>query len=123
MNRLRVDIEIRQTRTAQKSRNAVCKNIAIIDQGIVEHTIRLLNIETFILDVETDASEIVLEGIECRYQDGELEIDVPKEAGLNPVFAQLSEQDVQVLSMRNKANRLEELFVRLVEAGRGDNHE
>ena len=107
----------------------LCKNIAIIDQGvIVEHTtikalLAKLNIETFILDVETDASEIVLDGIESRYQDGELEIDVPKEAGLNPVFEQLSKQGVQVLSMRNKANRLEELFVRLVEAGRGDNHE
>ncbi len=107
----------------------LCKNIAIIDQGIiVENTtikalLAKLNIETFILDVETDASEIVLDGIECRFKEGELEIDVPKEAGLNPVFAQLSEQGVQVLSMRNKANRLEELFVRLVEAGRGDNNE
>ena len=69
----------------------LCKNIAIIDQGIiVEHTtikalLAKLNIETFILDVETDASEIVLEGIECRYQDGELEIDVPEEAWPNPM--------------------------------------
>lgn len=107
----------------------LCKNIAIIDKGIiVENTtikalLAKLNIETFILDVETNASEIVLDGIECRFKDGELEIDVPKEAGLNHVFAQLSEQGVQVLSMRNKANRLEELFVRLVEAGRGDNNE
>lgn len=43
-----------------------------------------------------------------------------KEEGLNQVFSQLSEQGIQVMSMRNKANRLEELFVRLVESGRGE---
>ena len=41
-----------------------------------------------------------------------------KSDGLNPVFSQLTEQGIQVMSMRNKANRLEELFVSLVEAGR-----
>ena len=41
-----------------------------------------------------------------------------KSEGLNVVFTKLSEQDAQVMSMRNKSNRLEELFVRLVESGR-----
>jgi ABC-2 type transport system ATP-binding protein len=45
---------------------------------------------------------------------------VEKAEGLNPVFAQLTEQGVQVLSMRNKSNRLEELFVRLVETAKAE---
>ena len=45
-------------------------------------------------------------------------MEVAKEDGLNHVFTQLTEQGVQVMSMRNKANRLEELFVKLVESGR-----
>ncbi|MRE42376.1 ABC transporter ATP-binding protein, partial [Klebsiella quasipneumoniae] len=43
-----------------------------------------------------------------------LEVDVKREQGLNGVFAQLNAQGIQVLSMRNNANRLEELFVHLV---------
>ncbi len=44
-----------------------------------------------------------------------LEVEVSKSVGLTPVFEQLSQQGVQVLSMRNKANRLEELFVTLIQ--------
>ncbi len=43
-----------------------------------------------------------------------------REQGMNSVFTQLSEQGIQVLSMRNKANRLEELFVSLVNEKQGD---
>lgn len=104
----------------------LCRNIAIIDKGvIVENTsikalLSKLNIETFILDLAKDAPEIQLTGVEFRINGSELEIDVAKEEGLNQVFSQLSEQGIQVMSMRNKANRLEELFVRLVESGRGE---
>lgn len=104
----------------------LCRNIAIIDKGvIVENTsikalLSKLNIETFILDFAKDAPEIQLKGVEFRINGTELEIDVLKEEGLNQVFSQLSEQGIQVMSMRNKANRLEELFVRLVESGRGE---
>ena len=47
----------------------------------------------------------------------ELEIELDKSQGLNSVFSQLSEHGVKVLSMRNKANRLEELFVSIVRGG------
>ncbi|MGL6003865.1 MAG: ABC transporter ATP-binding protein, partial [Aeromonas sobria] len=47
-----------------------------------------------------------------------LEVDLDKSQSLNSLFEQLSSQQVQVVSMRNKANRLEELFVNLVEEGR-----
>lgn len=104
----------------------LCRNTAIIDKGtIVENTsvkalLAKLNIETFILDLKTAPDALSLDNVEYRYQGGELEVDVPKDAGLNHVFAQLTAQNIEVMSMRNKANRLEELFVRLVEAGRGD---
>jgi ABC-2 type transport system ATP-binding protein len=102
----------------------LCRNIAIIDKGIiVENTsikalLSKLNIETFVLDVQTDKTEIVLTDVKYTFQDNEIEVEVAKEDGINHVFTQLTEQGVQVMSMRNKANRLEELFVKLVEAGR-----
>ncbi|MCL1140025.1 ABC transporter ATP-binding protein [Shewanella pneumatophori] len=104
----------------------LCRNIGIIDKGVlVECTsmkslLSRLNIETFVLDLKDDLAAVpVLNGVECRLTDGHtLEVDVAKEQGLNSVFVQLNEQGVQVLSMRNKANRLEELFVELVEKGK-----
>lgn len=103
----------------------LCRNIAIIDKGkIVENTsmkalLSKLNVETFVLDLEGDNQQVNLNGFVYRLLDGStLEVDVAKSDGLNAVFSQLSEQGIQVLSLRNKANRLEELFVSLVEAGR-----
>ncbi|TDF35789.1 ABC transporter ATP-binding protein [Alteromonadaceae bacterium M269] len=106
----------------------LCRNIAIIDKGtIVENTsmknlISKLNVETFVLDIEPTTKSVTLEGFVSRQiDDHTIEIDLPKSSSLNNVFSQLSEQDIQVLSMRNKSNRLEELFVRLVEDGRNEN--
>jgi ABC-2 type transport system ATP-binding protein len=103
----------------------LCKNIAIIDQGrIVQNTtmkslLATLNIETFVLDLAKSTDIIQLPEVTHRLIDSQtLEIDVPKASSLNNVFEQLSTQGIHVLSMRNKANRLEELFVRMVESGR-----
>lgn len=106
----------------------LCRNIAIIDQGtIVENTsikrlLTTLNRETFVLDLSRGDEQRVepsLEGFTMRQTDDHtIEVDVEKSQGLNKVFEQLSAQDIKVLSMRNKANRLEELFVDLVERGR-----
>jgi ABC-2 type transport system ATP-binding protein len=103
----------------------LCRNIAIIDHGrIVENTsmkalLAKLNVETFVFDLAEQSPECDLEGFVFRRLDSTtLEVDVEKDGGLNSVFTQLSAQGVQVISMRNKTNRLEELFVRLVEAGR-----
>ncbi|SNY52883.1 ABC-2 type transport system ATP-binding protein [Arsukibacterium tuosuense] len=105
----------------------LCRNIAIIDKGrIIENTsmkalLNKLTIETFILDLDQNPTNITLDDISWRTLDEHsIEIDVPKSQGLNPIFSQLSTQQVNVLSMRNKANRLEELFVALVETGRGE---
>jgi ABC-2 type transport system ATP-binding protein len=106
----------------------LCKNIAIIDKGVIvkntsmKSLLATLNIETIVLDLSKNISSLTLEGFETRLLDAHtLEVDVPKESGLNTVFEQLSQQDIQVLSMRNKTNRLEELFVRMVESGRASN--
>ena len=104
----------------------LCRNIAIIDKGrIIENTtmkalLSKLTLETFVLDLAGDPDAVKLEGFSWRVlDDHSIEVDVEKAQGLNPIFAQLSAQDIKVLSMRNKANRLEELFVTLVENGRG----
>ncbi len=103
----------------------LCRNIAIIDKGtIVENTsmkslLSKLTVETFVLDLGEYATKPEVTGYQSRFiDDTTLEVDVEKSEGLNPVFAQLTEQGVPVLSMRNKSNRLEELFVTLVESGR-----
>jgi ABC-2 type transport system ATP-binding protein len=108
----------------------LCRNIAIIDKGvIVENTsmkalLSTLNVETFIFDVADGASQIRIPEFETRASDEQtLEVDVPKETGLNSVFEQFSQQNVKVMSMRNKANRLEELFVRLMESGKANAQE
>ena len=105
---------------------SLCRNIAIIDKGqIVENTsmknlLSKLNKETFLLDIAPVDAVITLEGYSFRQLDSHsLEVDVEKAQGLNGVFSALTAQGIQVLSMRNKANRLEELFVSLVENGRG----
>ena len=103
----------------------LCRNIAIIDKGtIVENTsmkalLSKLTVETFVLDLGEYPTKPEITGYQTRFiDDTTLEVDVEKSEGLNPVFSQLTEQSVPVLSMRNKSNRLEELFVTLVESGR-----
>lgn len=102
---------------------SLCRRIAIIDHGrIVENTdmkslLEKLQVETFILDLARPVERAPeLPGFEVHLRDaGTLEVAVPKTQSLNRLFVALAEQDFEVMSMRNKANRLEELFVRLVE--------
>lgn len=80
-----------------------------------------LKSETFILDLAAKSALPKLEGYNYRLVDtSTLEVEVLREQGINSVFSQLSAQGIQVLSMRNKANRLEELFVSLVHDKQGD---
>jgi ABC-2 type transport system ATP-binding protein len=102
---------------------SLCRHIAIIDGGrIIENdtmagVIRKLSQETFVLNFRCPASVVPqLPGYASRLVDDHtLEIEVTREQGLNDIFAKLSEQGIEVVSMRNKVNRLEELFMRLVE--------
>ncbi|MDQ8038477.1 MAG: ABC transporter ATP-binding protein [Pedobacter sp.] len=102
---------------------SLCRDIAIIDHGtIVENTdmkslLAKLHVETFILDLREPLAAIPnLPGYPVRLSNpSTLEVDVEKTQSLNAVFTALEAQGISVLSMRNKANRLEELFVSLVE--------
>jgi ABC-2 type transport system ATP-binding protein len=109
----------------------LCRNIGIINSGeLIENTsmkalLNKLQVETFILDLEPGMTVPDLEAINdlagvnrAVTSNGSLEIELEKSQGLNGVFSQLSEQGVRVLSMRNKANRLEELFVSIVQEQR-----
>ena len=99
----------------------LCRNIGIIQHGeLVKNTsmkqlLGSLELETFIFDLAPKSPIPQLLGYDSRLIDtSTLEVDVKREQGLNSVFSQLSDQGIQILSMRNKANRLEELFVSLV---------
>ncbi|MDF4849951.1 ABC transporter ATP-binding protein, partial [Vibrio parahaemolyticus] len=102
----------------------LCRNIGIINRGeLIENTtmkalLGKLSVETFILDIESEVEVPELEGVNRQsIVDGSLEIELDKSQGLNSVFSQLTEHGIKVLSMRNKANRLEELFVSIVREG------
>lgn len=101
----------------------LCRNIGIIDHGrIVELSsmkdlLKKLHVETFLFDLKDSYSSApTLQGYPARLVDHHtLEVQVEKSQGLNALFQQLAQQQVEVLSLRNKSNRLEELFVSLVE--------
>ena len=101
----------------------LCRNIGIIDHGtIVENTsmrqlLGQLHVETFLLDLKTPlqaAPQLI--GYPSQLLDSvTLEVQVDKQVGITGLFTQLAAQQIEVVSLRNKTNRLEELFVSLVE--------
>jgi ABC-2 type transport system ATP-binding protein len=101
----------------------LCRNIAIIEGGrIIErdsmgNVLRKLQTENFVLNLsEPRTSPPQLAGFDSSLiDDHTLEVEVSKGQSLNDIFAQLSSQGIRVNSMRNKVNRLEELFIRLVD--------
>jgi ABC-2 type transport system ATP-binding protein len=101
----------------------LCRNIGIIDHGtIVENTsmkqlLGQLHVETFLLDMKNDLKVAPqLLGYATKLLDSHtLEVQVDKSMGITALFTQLAQQNIEVLSLRNKTNRLEELFVSLVE--------
>jgi len=103
----------------------LCRNIAIIDHGeIVQNTnmkslLATLDVETFVLDIREPLSVAPqIDGVQIKLRDEfTLEASLPKQKSLNALFSALDSSGVRVLSMRNKANRLEELFLRLVDKG------
>lgn len=102
---------------------SLCRHIAIIDEGrIIENdrmstVLRKLHTETFVLNLRDPLPAAPsLPGYPVKQVDETtLEIEVNKDQNLNAIFGALSAAGIEVLSMRNKANRLEELFLRLVE--------
>ena len=102
---------------------ALCRHIAIINEGkIVENTsvkrlLRQLQREVFILDCSEELpADIAIEGFDSRRVDAHsMEVVVKKGQHINEVFSQLDSRGIHISSMRNRANRLEEMFVNLVE--------
>ncbi|MCP4188929.1 MAG: ABC transporter ATP-binding protein, partial [Gammaproteobacteria bacterium] len=100
----------------------ICHNIAIIDEGnIIENTsmkslLKTLNSEVFVLYLQDDFEQLPeLEGfpIPSAIDSHTLEVEVPQSHSLNDLILQLDKQNIIVNRMRNKVNRLEELFVRI----------
>ncbi len=110
---------------------SLCRNVAIIDRGqIIQNTtvkalLKQLNKEVFILDTREELGEFpAIDGYPGQLlDDHSFEVEVEKHQSLNELFASLSERGIHVTSMRNKANRLEELFVSLVESHSGGKQE
>ncbi|AYA41019.1 ABC transporter ATP-binding protein [Xenorhabdus nematophila] len=105
----------------------LCRNIGIIQHGeLVENTsmkelLSQLESETFLFDLAQKGTVPVVKGYDYRLIDvATLEVDVKRGQGLNALFSQLNTQGIQINSMRNKANRLEELFVGLTNNNQGD---
>jgi len=101
----------------------LCKNVAIIDHGeIIRNTtikqlLSTLDVETFIFDLDHEPDEKILQALGARVlDDHSIEVDVPKSRALNGVIKLLDAHGYRVLSMRNKANRLEELFLKMTQA-------
>lgn len=100
---------------------SLCRNIAIIDQGrLIENTsmkglLSKLDYETFVLDLEKPLQVLPeLKGHNVQLIDEHtIEVVVARDEGVNELFSALTGKGIQVLSMRNKTNRLEELFVSL----------
>ncbi len=101
---------------------ALCRNVAIIDhgeiveQGAVAQLLSRSMLETFVLDTRGHQEQAPeLPPFTIRVRDAQrLEVDVPKGETVNELFKQLTEQGIEVTSLRNKSNRLEEFFMRLV---------
>jgi ABC-2 type transport system ATP-binding protein len=104
----------------------MCRDVAIIDHGrIIENTsvkrlIATLDVETFVLDLATPVLNLPpVPGVKLTAVDAHsIEAEMSRSHDLNSLFAELTRCGIVVTSMRNKSNRLEELFVRLVDANK-----
>jgi ABC-2 type transport system ATP-binding protein len=104
---------------------SLCRQIAIINHGLIAERARMsellrrLHTETFVLDVRDPLESIApIPGFSLEMlDDTTLEVSVSRDTGLNALFAALTERGIAVLSLRNKQNRLEQLFIDMVHGG------
>ena len=109
---------------------SLCRNVAIIDDGkIIQDTsmnslLRQLKQETFILSVENElTTKPELGDFECNLLDSQnLEVIIDSNHGINKLFELLNSQNIKINSMRNKSNRLEELFLKVVDNKKKHSH-
>ena len=105
---------------------SLCRNIAIINQGMIvehssmEHLLYRLHKETFVLNLKEPLMELPsVSGYHLEQTERTtVEVEVNKDQGINRLFILLSEQGIEVVSMRNKQNRLEQLFIDMLEGHR-----
>ncbi len=101
---------------------SLCKNIAIINDGLIVKKSGMSELLTqvkkdyFVLDLAKPISDIPhIDGYEFEHIEAKtLGVSVPKNKSLNPLFSALTEKNIEVLSLKNKTNRLEQLFMELV---------
>lgn len=101
---------------------SLCRNVAIIDhgeiveRGAVSDLLSKAMAETFVFDIQAHTpGELALNAYTINhYASDRLEVEVPRGQSLNALFVELQNAGIEVLSMRNKTNRLEEFFLRLV---------
>ena len=104
---------------------SLCRHIAIIDHGrIAERTtmaslLSELNTETFVLNLRGRVVELPELGgfVLDRIDESTIEVEVGRRHSINGLFDALSRNGIEVISMRNKENRLERMFLQMVEAG------
>ncbi len=110
---------------------SMCNNIAIINKGkVIESTsmkelLSRLQVETFVLDLKEPLEQLP-ENCKLKISQHDastIEVELDKTRSLNYLFENLSKHNIRVTSMRNKTNRLEELFMKLVEKGNHKNEE
>lgn len=100
----------------------LCRNIGIIQSGeLIENTsmkslLAKLQFETFLFDIAPIKQAPTINGYPIQMEDEQtIAVEVARDQGVNDLFAQFSQQGINVLSMRNKSNRLEELFLKITE--------
>ncbi|MEG0309371.1 MAG: ABC transporter ATP-binding protein [Eubacterium sp.] len=100
----------------------LCRNIGIIQSGeLIENTsmktlLSKLQFETFIFDLEPSENKPNLNGYKNYLDDNRaLVVEIQRDQGINTIFDQLTKQGIKVVSMRNKSNRLEELFLKITD--------
>lgn len=101
---------------------SLCRNVAIIDKGLlvkntsVKNLLQELHKEVFVFDTATDLPpQFYIEGFDINITDARsFEVPIEKGDTLNSVFAILNEKNIPIVSMRNKANRLEEMFISMI---------
>ncbi|MGY3749628.1 ABC transporter ATP-binding protein [Vagococcus acidifermentans] len=110
----------------------LCRNIGIIQSGeLIENTsmkklLSKLQFETFLFDLAPYDTKPEIKGYTSSFEDDmTLAVEIERHQGVNEIFEQFSEQGIKVLSMRNKSNRLEELFLKITEEKQqaGDTHD
>lgn len=108
---------------------SLCRNIAIINDGeIIEHAgmpqlLDRLHGDCFLMNVESPPDSLPeIEGIQLSfYEEDQIQVEVPAGYSLNKLFGELSAHGINVRSIRNKQNRLEQMFLKLIrQNGNGD---